>query len=85
MLAINFVAESIKKKKYEKKILMITYDNHHKHEDFLLVVFFVYVDLQRKPMQLLIFHYGHKTLMQLFPLDLMLVLSNLNHIYDHVQ
>ncbi len=42
-------------------------------------------DLQQNPMQLLIFRCVHKGLMQLFHVDLMVLLSNLNHIYDHVQ
>jgi hypothetical protein len=64
---------------------MMTYDNPHKHEDFLSLEVFVYLDLQQNPMQLPVFHYVHIVLMQLFHLHLFVVLSNWNHIYGHVQ
>jgi hypothetical protein len=45
----------------------------------------MYWDLQQNSMQLQAFHYGHRELIRQFHLDSMVVLSNLNHIDDHVQ
>jgi hypothetical protein len=57
------------KRKEKRVIEMITYGNHHKHEDFSSLEFVIHWDLQQNSMQLPAVHYVHKGLMQQFHPD----------------